>query len=1647
MAQAMAQRPARPPMPRPIRRALGRIDRRLRALAAVRGLGTAGLVAALGAAAGMAVDFGWGLPRAAHWGVWLAWIGAASATLLAALARGLARRSRALDLAAVLERSDPTLGERLTGAVDLLGGRAHGSAALIAALADDAAAHVGAIDPARALPARGSWRRFALGVLAVALVAAPAMLREDPFGRLARRFLMPWADLDRVGLYSLSVAPGDAFAAIGDDLTISARVAPRFGRSPAQGEATLEWTEAATGRTRRMAMTEANSEANTSAADRAFSVVLPRLTDSLTYRVASRSGESRRFRVTAVAPPAVASIEARVEPPSYTRFPPFGVRNAARIEAWEDSRVRLTIKASAPVVAVEVAWPEPVASESAKAEPRQARVAATIAADGRTATVALKADASGEYAVTLRDAHGLTSRPEPSRRLVVRPDEPPVVAVRGAERLDEARPDDTLRVALDARDDVAVASAELHYTIERAATSPGSGPPETGRVVAKLSGLGTPSARGEVALGLKPLNLQPGDVVGYCVRVLDNRPAPRGPNAAWSGPGRLTIVAKADPLWSRRNQAGRAAIQKTLDALKKAAAENRHETEQLRYAADAVQRGNGAWDRDRQQELARREAGARDLVDKLQQFARELADDPAFRPLARPARQVAEVEAEAARATLDQARQADDPSKRFTDLRQADTRLGAVSNRLEELQSDLNALADRQADRGRLQTLADRQAEVAGKADAAEGDDHVPPDRARLDQLAAEQNAVKNGLDALLKKSPDLRVDVLDAQAVEAEALARRARELAAKQRLEARRATDLSKKAAPLKALADLQRALEDDARRLALDVDQPLAETGRGRLNTAPIRQAAEPIERGDLAQGRQQLEGAEHELRRLARDLEDAPGDLKVLARRLAQRQEQINNDLVVALGDARNKEGLPPAERKVALERLKPLAQRQKAVNDLAAAILATKEAKANNAEPRFPLDAARQAADAADRAARALAAPDNPREVEARGRESQAALNRLANELPDVGKREEPTRKAFAEARQKADDVANQVDRHLRETDRPLDKDHTPARAAVELAGRLAPLADRARQAAARLEAVEPMARVQPQHDRAAGRARALADAIEAARARAPSNPDAGRARALRDALAAAAVDSRLAFERFEHKLAGLTPSDEVAAELAEDQRALAAAAAAPPLERAEDQRRIATALRTLRAHDAALEHADAIRLAEQAARVLEHGDTDKPARGEAVRRASEAVEALADRLADRQTPRGRAEALARAERGLNDPRATLDPAAETARHRAVAATLTRLPQDETGKAAAAVQSAAELAVRALQPDEAAPGHGKPTLAEQADARTRAAESLDTLAAALPGGADKDRPRAVEHETTARDPDLPIDPDHAARARELARRERRLRERLQAILGERVGPQQDLRHEAVELGRELADLRDRAQSLSDRARGPAHEAAALVGEQAPRAMDAAADQLAQGQTAPARDAQRRAAELAERGAQSADDLAAALHANPESEAKHRADPSALAAARQAMSQATRSLGQAREPAQGHDALDAARQAMRGAAEQLQAAAEKARGQGSQSEPGEGEAGRAVSQTPSASDPRGGKAGVADPAALDDLQELVRRKTGRKWGELPGHLRSEILQMSQGRYRDDYARLIQLYFREIAAGADGPRGLQP
>ena len=193
------------------------------------------------------------------------------------------------------------------------------------------------------------------------------------------------------------------------------------------------------------------------------------------------------------------------------------------------------------------------------------------------------------------------------------------------------------------------------------------------------------------------------------------------------------------------------------------------------------------------------------------------------------------------------------------------------------------------------------------------------------------------------------------------------------------------------------------------------------------------------------------------------------------------------------------------------------------------------------------------------------------------------------------------------------------------------------------------------------------------------------------------------------------------------------------------------------------------------------------------------------------------------------------------------------------------------------------------------------------------------------------------------------------------------------------------------------------------------------------------MQQGAEALARGRADAAREAQRRAAEAAERGAGHAEDLATALRSDRPGDADPGPSPGELASAREAQRRASQELSsRAGTPS---DSARAAEPSMRSAARGLRAASQSAPPGG---RPGVAEPSLADG---TATDPSGATAGPGS-ADLSRLQDAVRRKTGRAWGELPGHLRTELLQLSQGRYRDDYARLIQLYYREIAADAGQP-----
>ena len=65
-------------------------------------------------------------------------------------------------------------------------------------------------------------------------------------------------------------------------------------------------------------------------------------------------------------------------------------------------------------------------------------------------------------------------------------------------------------------------------------------------------------------------------------------------------------------------------------------------------------------------------------------------------------------------------------------------------------------------------------------------------------------------------------------------------------------------------------------------------------------------------------------------------------------------------------------------------------------------------------------------------------------------------------------------------------------------------------------------------------------------------------------------------------------------------------------------------------------------------------------------------------------------------------------------------------------------------------------------------------------------------------------------------------------------------------------------------------------------------------------------------------------------------------------------------------------------------------------------------------------------------------QGGNQGTGAQAAVDlrQLESQLKSLSGRDWGQLPGHLRTEIIQAARRKPNSDYAKLIKHYFQEIA-----------
>jgi hypothetical protein len=257
------------------------------------------------------------------------------------------------------------------------------------------------------------------------------------------------------------------------------------------------------------------------------------------------------------------------------------------------------------------------------------------------------------------------------------------------------------------------------------------------------------------------------------------------------------------------------------------------------------------------------------------------------------------------------------------------------------------------------------------------------------------------------------------------------------------------------------------------------------------------------------------------------------------------------------------------------------------------------------------------------------------------------------------------------------------------------------------------------------------------------------------------------------------------------------------------------------------------------------------------------------------------------------------------------------------------------------------------------------------------------------------------------------------PGQVAKARELANRQRELRDQVrQATESDSASAREQSAANArqQELARQAGDLAKSLDRSAERMPKGGSQQSARGAAASARQGESALQKAQGGEAGQAKRARKQAADALEKAAGQAEQAARA-GSNGRPQAGQQAGRQ-LQTAQGEMTAAQDRLGE-RQPQQAGGSMNRAADALRDAARQMGQRSEP------QGAPREG-----------APDPAQAFAqGKGTPTAVDLPKEL-QKYAGKKWGELPGELRTRIVQDMKAQYGDDYARIIKLYFEQIA-----------
>jgi hypothetical protein len=1602
-------------LPSSLRNRIAAVAHRVRRLRFLRGLSLLILILTLGFGAALLADFFLDLSSLVRIGIFSAWAGVGLIVFLFGLLLPLGRRLDDDALAAVVEEKYPDLGERLTSAVELAGAgdEFHGSPELIDHLMRDTEARARVLNFLPAVSSRSARWLTAGAIALLALVLSPSALWPGQYTDLVGRFFRPWITPPA---FAIDAAPAEDFAARGRPLQVIAHLTPLRHAVTAPDACTLVQI-GADGKENRVAMPALK--------EGGYGATFTPVAD-FSYRVETGPDSSPSYSIETVQP-----VDLAADSPEITTKPPVYAENTVDAEivnglvdvtVLQHGTVRIDCKFTRPAASAFLEWkPEEVKPEKLAVEPTP--VALALSPDRTTGSVTIPALLSGKYSLHVRAERGVLTD-FPARDLIVKLDEAPQFKTLVAkEELRAVLPYDRVPLEFTAADDVAVASADVEYRVNHG---------ESIREAVEVTGLKTREAttKGKdlstFALAGK---VQPGDFVEYRLRVCDNLPPEfGGPHVVYYPEDHaLTLrVATDKEILALRDE-----INKRLDKIK----EDLKAEERGVAKTRGESRDHPALNTEQAKDAQKLKKDNKDTESALQELAKSVEAAPLFQPLADLARDVAGKEMKESEKALDKAT-ADHKiaAERDAEFQNSEKNLDAALSRLEEMKRKNEELAQAALAEANLSKLADKEKALADQAAELAAKDPVrdPSVKNEAEKIKQKQEETANELKRLTEENPALRKALEDARAEEAHDLAERARELAKEERDLSKASAD-SEKARKVEQLAELarkQQKLADKANELAKETKQPTQAAKTNPLKPEDTQKAADALKQGDADEAVKNQDQAARELDRVADELTkavDLAKDPREAARQLARLEETLKQ---------RVQDELKKKDPALA-EHLRSLEREQKAIHEAADRL----------SVPPANEEARREKKLAAEQSAKAVESMEKAHADQTidHMEQTKQALERLADRLPPLNQRKEQALREVAQLRQKQEEIAKQTKEAAEEAHNADPKD---PKAQEQVAQKLSEAARKQADAAESLTKTDAPNQEARQDRAQKALDKALKDLLD------------GR----KEEAVASQNEAKRQLERLEQALKGEQPADAKAKEntepsaeaarkavnhLAQEQRQLTqqtqhaedkqnqkpAEAGKQAMKEAmekvaQKQKELSEEASRLPVHESQKLFEHARQSMNRAQQALEHNDPEqaKAQQNEAANALQQLAQKLPAKAPDAaktqsgETPTGlpnkeqtaQARELAKQQRELRDEvrRATDEARVEaTARKDNPVSELAK-EQQEVAK------QAGELA------KEAAKERGKDSLAakEAGEAKESAQKAAGEMRAGALKAAKQAGKQAAEQmrqlaKQLAQTPGDANAPAETAKAEQLAEKQEEITRKLEPLVkdaaaqrAQQDAQQKDLQKQTGELTQDLDKLaRQFDQAHKGREMSQAQQAA-NSGKQAEGAMQQAQQQTQQSQQQAAQQSQQQAAQALDQAAKQIAEAAGPAQAT----AKQEATGQSVKQAQGAMEQAKNAMQKAQP--------QSAQASMSQAAESLALAAQQAaKPQGK--------------PTPIAQSAETGARADGKPDASLFAPEM-KQYAGKSWGQLPGELRTKIVQQMKVKYGDDYARMIKLYFEQAA-----------